>query len=135
MFKSRKRITPLALLIFIALYALKAPEKHLSSTETPARTITATQSENLPVISRTALNFGDDKKKKLEEASFERKVDMLLRFKKSTLKNSKALLNCFEKNFKKLGEKVKLLAGDFHNPPLSKAEKPNALHFFGETLA
>lgn len=77
MFKSRKRITPLALIIFIALYALKAPQKNPSSKQLPTRTLTATQSENLTVISWNALNFGDDKKKKLDEASFERKVDII----------------------------------------------------------
>lgn len=78
MFKSRKKISPVLLLILLAFYAFNKKNLPSSTTkETSLRSISSNTSENLTVISWNALNFGDDKKKKLEAAYFERKVDII----------------------------------------------------------
>ena len=76
--KLHKKLSPLAFVILLALYAFKkAPPKDSPQTETQTRNISSNSSENLTVVSWNALNFGDDKKKKLEEAYLERKVDII----------------------------------------------------------
>lgn len=77
MFKARKKLSPLVFFVFLALYAFKNATTSTPSAETHTRKVSSTSSENLTVISWNALNFGDDKKKKLEEAYLERKVDII----------------------------------------------------------
>jgi endonuclease/exonuclease/phosphatase family metal-dependent hydrolase len=77
MFKKRKKLSPIALVLLFALYAFKKSPTKNTEAETNTRKISSSSSENLTVISWNALNFGDDKKKKLEEAFLERKVDII----------------------------------------------------------
>jgi endonuclease/exonuclease/phosphatase family metal-dependent hydrolase len=76
--KSRKKLSPLAIILLLAFLALsKKPSPQSQAKENASRKISSNNSENLTVISWNALNFGDDKKKKLEEAYLERKVDII----------------------------------------------------------
>ena len=81
MLKGRKKISPLVLLVLLTLYAFKnSPQNSASpksSTKSSNRQTASSLSDHLTVISWNALNFGDDKKKKLEEAYLERKIDII----------------------------------------------------------
>ena len=77
MLKSRKKLTPLVLFLLLTLYAFKAPKNNSLSEKQSTRSLSSENDQNLTVISWNALNFGDDKKKKLEEAFQERKVDII----------------------------------------------------------